>query len=292
LGVHNWVAVWLTAQGAKESGFKWFPYMKGGTFRRWYGNQDFVVNWRNGAEEISAFDRAVIRNPDFYFRRGVTWTDLTAGRFSARLSPGGFVFDVSGSSVFPPDVELVLAVMNSSWAQYALKLINPTVHVQVGDLARLPVPKQSSATLRGVVDRAVARAKADSEEDETTYDFIAPPLWPGGTKTVTQRHDGLAELERQIDDEVYRLYEISDEDRQAIEADWPSPSQMPKSTGTARVEMIRSKSNPLRKVRHAERTCGAVGWLCPWCRTGSVPSRRSGRTRLREFRTGGGGQTT
>jgi N-6 DNA Methylase len=201
----------------------WFPYMKGGGFQRWYGNQEYCVNWESNGAQIRCFGEETgkvasrAQNTDFYFRRGVTWTDLTAGKFSARLSPGGFVFDVSGSSVFPVDVELVLAVMNSTWAQYALKLINPTVHVQVGDLARLPLPKQSSDFLRESADRAIGLARVDSEEDETTYDFIEPPAWPNGVELVTARHQDLAALEREIDEEVYRLYEISVEDRKAIE---------------------------------------------------------------------------
>jgi N-6 DNA Methylase len=211
---------------------RWYPYMKGGSFLRWYGNQEYIINYGQNGYEIKAWAdplygnsgwSRIIKSPDFYFRRGVTWTDLTAGRFSARLSPGGFIFDVKGSSAFPDDIPLILGLLNSSFANYALNLINPTVSYQVGDLSRLPVPKQSSGALRGFVDRAIARAKADSEEDETTYDFIAPPPWPGGIETVSQRHKELTELEGEIDEEVYRLYEISDEDRKAIEAELAAP---------------------------------------------------------------------
>jgi hypothetical protein len=208
---------------AEASGQRWFPYMKGGGFKRWFGNQDYAVNWLDDGREIKACTpNSVIRNPDYYFRRGVTWTDLAAGKFSARLSPGGFIFDVSGSSVFPDDVELVLAVMNSTWAQYALKLINPTAHVQVGDLSRLPLPKQSSVLLRNSADRTIALAQEDSEEDETTYDFNQPPAWPEGVERVTARHRDLVSLEKAIDEEVYRLYEISVEDCRAIEAELSS----------------------------------------------------------------------
>ncbi len=214
---------------AAASGRRWFPYMKGGDFRRWSGNQEHVVNWWRDGEEIKADCDAkyghiagyqtfwVVKNPDFYFRRGVTYSYLTAGAFSARLSPGGFIFDVAGSSLFPDDVPLVLALLNSTFAQFALKLINPTVNFQVGDLARLPVPKHSSGPLRELVDRAVALARVDSEEDETTYDFAEPPGWPDGVEQVTARHRELAETEKEIDEEVYRLYEISPEDRRAIE---------------------------------------------------------------------------
>ena len=205
-----------TVEESVASGKKWFPYMKGGSFKRWWGNQFYVVNWFQDGAEITA-SPSFPRARSEYFRRGVTWTDLTAGRFSARLSPGGFIFDVSGSSVFPDDIPLVLGLLNSTFAQFALKLINPTVHVQVGDLARLPVPKHSSDRLRQLVEQAIELARKDSEEDETTYDFIAPPPWPDGAQTVAERHRRLAAVEKEIDEEVYRLYEISPEDRKAIE---------------------------------------------------------------------------
>ena len=178
-----------SAAEAELTGHTWFPYMKGGSFQRWYGNQEYCVNWARDGAQIRCFGEETGKvasrpqNTDFYFRRGVTWTDLTAGRFSARLSPGGFIFDVKGSSAFPDDIPLVLGLLNSSFANYALNLINPTVSYQVGDIGRLPVPKQSSGPLRKLVDRAVSLAHVDSEEDETTYDFIEPPCLAGRRRT-------------------------------------------------------------------------------------------------------------
>lgn len=173
---------------------------------------------------MRAFEAAVIRNPDFYFRRGVTWTDLTSGRFSARLSPGGFIFDVKGSSAFPDDIPLVLGLLNSSFAHYALTLLNPTVSFQVGDLARLPIPAASSDALRALVEEAIALARAESAEDETAYDFVAPPAWATGLVDVAARAARLAAVERAIDEEVYRLYGLSAEDRAAIEAELAEPA--------------------------------------------------------------------
>jgi hypothetical protein len=204
--------------------------MKGGTFRRWYGNQSYVVNWGKDGAQIKSFGiengRIASRpqNTEYYFRRGVTYSYLTSGRFSAHLSPGGFIFDVAGSSLFPKDVSLVLAVMNSRFASYALKLINPTVNFQVGDIARLPIPDASSPGLSMLVEQAIGLAKADSQEDETTYDFIAPPSWETGIDNVAARHHRLAEIEQDIDEEVYCLYGISDEDRAAIEAELVEPT--------------------------------------------------------------------
>jgi hypothetical protein len=207
------------AAQARASGKRWFPYMKGGGFRRWWGNQIYCVDWADGGREIKQYvcDRYpylkgkwqwVVKNEGYYFRRGVTYSYLTSGRFSARLSPGGFIFDVAGSSLFPVDEHLLLGVLNSSVAAHLLKLINPTVNFQVGDLARLPVPPRSSPALRSLVEEALALARADSEEDETSYEFVAPPSWPSGLDKVADRHARLAEVERRIDEEVCRLYGI------------------------------------------------------------------------------------
>lgn len=222
-----------------RSHFRWFPYMKGGGFKRWSGNEEYCVDWYHDGMQIKeAICEAypylkgkwgwVAKNTDHYFRRGVTWTDLTHGKFSARLSPGGFVFDVSGSSAFPRDerLRLLLGVMNSQFAQYALKLINPTMHVQVGDLARLPIPDVSSPTLDGLVDRAVDLARQESFESETTYDFAAPPDWYTGISGTKQRRGDLAKIERDIGNEVYRVYNISAVDRVAIEQELTSDEQI------------------------------------------------------------------
>jgi hypothetical protein len=223
---------------AHESEKKWFPYMKGGSFRRWYGNQEYTVNFLNGGielkeEQIQKYPYIgdntgwIVPNEDFYFCRGVTYSALTSARFNARLSPGGFIFDVAGSSLFPENVSLVLAVMNSSFAAYALKLINPTVNFQVGDIARLPIPTQSSKQLENLVDRAITLAMQNSSEDETTFDFIAPPWTISLDDTLTEiflRDDALKDVERAIDEEVYRLYAISDEDRLAIESELALPA--------------------------------------------------------------------
>jgi hypothetical protein len=207
---------------AQATGKRWFPYMKGGGFKRWYGNQEYVVNWERDGKELYAFRPfSVIRNPDYYFRRGVTWSKVASGDFCARLSPGGFIFDVAGCSVFPPEGRFLelLGILNSKLIQALLKYISPTINYEVGHIASLPVVRDESARLQELVEQAIALAKVDSEEDETTWDFVTPPDWPDGIQKVTERHAQLAEIERQIDEEVYRLYGISDEDRRAIEAE-------------------------------------------------------------------------
>ncbi len=217
---------------ACATGKAWFPYMKGGAFQQWYGNQEYCVNWKNDGEEVKAYAvqrnngkhwSRYLQNLRYLFQKGITWTDLTSGRFSARLSPGGFIFDVSGSSAFPSDIPLMLAVMNSTFAQFALKMVNPTMHVQVGDLARLPIPIGSDDGLHDLVQQAIDNARANSEEHETTFDFVMPPVWGQGITAAIRRATTVARIERKIDECVSRLYAITNEDRVVIEDELRTP---------------------------------------------------------------------
>jgi hypothetical protein len=218
------------SEEAQTTGRRWFPYMKGGGYQKWYGNQTHVVNWEDDGEEIKEgiIGRYpylkgnwewVAKNTEYYLREGVTYSYLTSAAFSARYSPGGFIFDVAGSSLFPENIKLILSVMNSPYAGYALKLVNPTVNFQVGDVARLPVVREISALLESLTEQAIRYSQMLETQKETTYDFLAPPCWFTGLNNLVAVKARLADLESQIDDEVYRLYGISDADRAAIEAE-------------------------------------------------------------------------
>ena len=203
---------------SKTTGKKWFPYMKGGTPIPWFGNQEHVLNWETNGAEIDAFrPRAVIRNPDYYFRKGVTWSLISNIGFAARISPGGFVFDVAGMTCFPErkDIFLILASLNSTIAKFILSSLNPTINYQVGDIERLPISHQPSESLDSMVEEAIALARQDSDSSEITYDFIHPPI---SVACVDERHVKLRKIEEEIDIEVTRLYGLSEADRLALKA--------------------------------------------------------------------------
>ncbi|WP_319580757.1 BREX-1 system adenine-specific DNA-methyltransferase PglX [uncultured Methanospirillum sp.] len=219
--------------------YRWIPYMKGGDYCKWYGNQECIVNWSNNGLEVKniGLESGKIssrpQNQEYFLKEGINYSFLTSAIFNARITPKGFIFDVAGSSIFPEKIHLILAILNSKFANYTLKLLNPTVNFQVGDLARLPIPSKSSIIIESLVETAITLAKVDSAEDETTYDFNAPPFAPtlsGMSDLVKARHDHLREIENQIDDEVYRLYGITDEDRAAIEAEVGEPPALPTPT--------------------------------------------------------------
>ena len=204
---------------SSSTGKKWFPYMKGGTPIPWFGNQEHVVKWEKNGAEIDAFrPRAVIRNPGYYFQKGVTWSDVSSRGFAGRLSPGGFVHDVSGMTCFPEETRLfeVLSVFNSTVAKYLLGALNPTIHYQVGDIERLPIPDQPSKTLNAMVVEAIGLVKQDSAGSEITYDFIHPPL---SVSQVDERHARLRGIEEEIDKEVTLLYGLTEVDRLSLKAE-------------------------------------------------------------------------
>ena len=219
---------------ANISGMKWFPYMKGGSFKKWFGNQEYVVNYhQKGLELISAkLDGTTPGhrhdNPDCYFKSGIVWTLLSSKGFASRLSPGGFIFDINGPSCFPMvgDVEGSIAILNSKLGSTLLHILNPTIAYEVGNLAQLPIPLSVNDRLASYSKKAIEISFKSSIEDESTFDFIAPPWYGTLNDTLTEiflRDDDLADVEKAIDEEVYRLYGISDQDRKAIESELAQP---------------------------------------------------------------------
>jgi hypothetical protein len=147
---------------------------------------------------------------------GITYSAISSSKFSARLSPGGFIFDVAGSSVFPDNINFILGLMNSKLADYTLNLVNPTINVQIGDIGRIPVPTGDSSLVERATAEAIDCAKSLSAASETTYDFVQP--YPN-VRYNLQLLNNLNELENKIDAEVSKLYSLSAEDLAAINAE-------------------------------------------------------------------------
>jgi type II restriction/modification system DNA methylase subunit YeeA len=190
-------------KAAQEGGRRWFPYNKGGDYRRWYGNNEYVVNWENDGKEIK---ENVIRkypylngNPDFvtknqdsYFQECITWTRISAAYFGVRYSPPGFIYDVAGSSAFPPadDFYSVLAFMSSAVADFYIKAINPTMTTQSGSVGKLPYLRKeidrSNEDFRKISQTLIEISKKDWDDYERSWHFAAHPLVTGkDIKSIT-----------------------------------------------------------------------------------------------------------
>lgn len=179
------------SKDSKTSGKKWFLYNKGGPFRRWYGNNFIVVNWENDGEEIKENTRRVypmlgdnlnwkISNEKFYFQDSITWSDITSAVFSGRFSDYGAIFDVKGSSCFPEvhEIYYVLGLLNSKVAQEIIKILNPTITTQVGDMARIPVvySEEKKSTIDDLVQKNINLAKKDWNSFEPSWNYEHNPL--------------------------------------------------------------------------------------------------------------------
>ncbi len=173
---------------AEQSGKKWFPYNKGGHFRKWYGNNEFLVNWANGGEEIRNFAdtsgkiRSRPQNIEYYFKQSCTWSFVSSSYFGVRYSNCGAIFDVGGSSAFPTksDIYCVIGLLCSKQAFNFMKVMNPTLNFQVGNVASIPCLKKVLTSQKREIETFVMDLINISCNDwnsyETSWDFTTLPL--------------------------------------------------------------------------------------------------------------------
>ena len=169
-----------TAEESKLCGKKWFPFNKGGEYRKWYGNFDYVINWQNDGYELRNYPNAAIRNPDFYFKAHVTWSKVSSGSVAFRLRPSGSVFSDAGCAAIYPDdiVWYCLGLLNTKYAQKVFNIINSTINYTQSTIAALPVIE--SDMVKENVDRIVQTnveiCKNDWDSFETSWDFQRHPF--------------------------------------------------------------------------------------------------------------------
>ena len=170
-----------THEESKTSPAKWYPYNKGGEFRKWYGNNDYVVNWQYDGAELRNFKKSVIRNPNFYFMPCFSWSLISSSVAAFRYKPKGHIFDVAGMSCFSNDkLHYLLALCNSSCAMKVLEVIAPTINYQCGDIANIPVIIPDSDEVENHVKELVKdnidSCKTDWDYYEVSWDFEKHPL--------------------------------------------------------------------------------------------------------------------
>ena len=173
-------------QEAQLSRMRWFPYVKGGGSRRWYGNLEHFVNWYNDGDELRNFKdektgrvRSHNYNGDFAFRRGFTWSGISGNDFAIRLVPIGFMFDAKGPMGFINQLEQEASVqgfLNSRVTSFLLRMLAPTLDFKLTHVLSLPFSAESTEPLAQIVERAIETAKSDWDAYETSWDFTTLPL--------------------------------------------------------------------------------------------------------------------
>ena len=172
--------------GKCDSKQKWFPYNKGGDYRKWYGNLFYVVNWENDGFEIrnnkdlkTGRIRSHNYNGEYAFRDGLTWTSLSISTISVRRAEKGTLFDSKGAMGFADrkeDIYRYLALLNSVVGTEYLKIFSPTVDFKVGDVIQLPDIKGEEELITKLVEKNIEICKEDWNSYETSWGFCEHPL--------------------------------------------------------------------------------------------------------------------
>lgn len=170
---------------AMESRKRWFPYNKGGSYRKWYGNNDLIVNWENDGAEMKAFTSTLpqgtdvrLKSKEYYFKEGFTWSAL-ADSVSVRYCPKGFIFDTKGSMGFPYDSKLIkyfTGLINSSSAEMFLEVLAPTLDFNLVSMKQIPMKIDYVDEVTALVDECVKLSKADWDAFEVSWEFKKHPF--------------------------------------------------------------------------------------------------------------------
>ena len=215
------------SQEALESKKKWFPYNKGGEFRKWYGNQEYLVNWENDGYEIKNFydEKGKLRsrpqNTEYYFKESISWGLITSAGSSFRYFPKGFIYDVSGMSYFLEKNKFnYLGILNTKVYSDFTKIINPTINLQVGDVLALPATEIKNEKFNNLVQQNISISKEEWDSRETSWDFEKLSLIDGkDLRTAFENYcshwrDNFVQLHKN-EEELNRLfieiYELQDE---------------------------------------------------------------------------------
>lgn len=207
---------------ANISKAKWFPYSKGGGFRKWYGYMEFMINWENNGKEIidyaltinSSYTRTIVNIP-YYFQPSVGFPYITSGEFSMRWIPQGCLYDSGGPGIFSNQENrfFLISCLNSKPATRLLKILNPTINLQIADVIRLPLPKLAVNFKSESTNRLIQIAKDDWDSYETSWDFTQNPIISNQQPNLEQAFnawqqqnaDAVAEMKR-LEEENNKLF--------------------------------------------------------------------------------------
>ena len=157
---------------------RWFPYNKGGGYRKWYGFNEYLIDWYNDAAEIRKIKTAVIANYQYFMKPGLTWSTLTSGNFSIRWFDEGFIFDNGGCCIFDlgNKRKYLCALLNSKVFAYIFSQLNPTLNFQSGEVAKFPIKYIKCEQVDNLAYENVQISKEEYDCFETSWDFERHPL--------------------------------------------------------------------------------------------------------------------
>ncbi len=158
---------------------KWYPYNKGGNYRKWYGNHEYVINFENSGAELNGFYKSTVGNIINHLVDSISWSDITSGDISFRFYASSFLFDASGPSTTKTDVDIYMLISysNLTLVNYLSKLLNPTLHFKIGNFLSLPyATKHFNSTTESIAKRCIELAQSDWDAYERSWNFTRLPL--------------------------------------------------------------------------------------------------------------------
>lgn len=170
-----------SAMLAKESGCTWFPCNKGGGYRRWYGFNSVVIDWKDDGRRLKEFPGSVVRNPSYYFSEGMSWGTISSAKMSMRWSPVGAISEHAGSMIYLSQEDdlfwVVLGLTNSVVAEQMMAFLSPSLRFTEGPVGLLPVAAvEDVSCLKELVETLISMSKIDYDTFETSWDFKRHPL--------------------------------------------------------------------------------------------------------------------
>lgn len=170
-----------SAMLAKESGCTWFPCNKGGGYRRWYGFNSVVIDWKDDGRRLKEFPGSVVRNPSYYFSEGMSWGTISSAKMSMRWSPVGAISEHAGSMIYLSQEDdlfwVVLGLTNSVVAEQMMAFLSPSLRFTEGPVGLLPVAAvEDVSCLKELVETLISMSKIDYDTFETSWDFERHPL--------------------------------------------------------------------------------------------------------------------
>jgi hypothetical protein len=214
---------------------KWVPYNKGGAYRKWYGNNDSIVYFKDFGKDIASSSGSVIRNSKQYLIESITWGKIGSGPISFRYKPFGHVFDVAGTSIFADKQTLMylLALCNSKVIQHILKATSPTLNYEVGQISNIPVIIQNFQIVNDIVIENIDIVKTNWDLNENSWDFKKHSLIgkiklsEKFVKHDLETNDNFSKLkknEEKLNEFFINLYELNDELSKDVEDKYVSIS--------------------------------------------------------------------
>ena len=185
----RFLKLWFEVNGDKvalngEKGKKWVPINKGGEYRKWYGNHEYIVNWENDGYEIKNFfdEKGKLKsrpqNLDFNFRDALSWSLVTSGGFSVRMYDKRFAFNVAGISCFPDKKWIIYlnGLLNCKIVSEITQILNPTLNMNAGDVAKVPIIIEKEELVEKKASQAIKTSMEDWDSFETSWDFKKHPM--------------------------------------------------------------------------------------------------------------------